>query len=768
MLSLILPARNWPGDRIEACVRSFLRLKSKSLTEIVVVDFGSDEPIALKIRDKRIRIIRVEAERWSLAEAINVGVIASRNPIVAKTDADIVIARESGPGLDAAVAALQRGDFGFAVVQAIDLPAGLDAGRALAADSASLLSEGRLRPRWGQGGLCVFPVHVWNDIGGFESRYHGWGNEDNDFADRVRRSGRRMRWLKAEAIRIFHVWHPPSHASTHIFEAREANRKVYLSDKSTLRPLRFRHSRKSTLPAPYVANAPRPLVTIALASKARPHRERMLGEAIRGFAGQIDRDFEVLIADNGSTDEERQQLKASLARLPRALDVRVMDIDKPSIPGARNRLTDEARGRYLCIADDDDIPLPNRLADHLKAFEAHPAIHGSHGGWIDFDEVTGVVDFNTGGERTLPSLLFGPGKASAHPASFFRTDVMRHFRYDETFAVGSDFDLAIRMANMGVRVDHTGTYVTLRRFHRTNVTISDLSDQTSVGRDARARVTETLGAAYTQRVRDQSKTARMRLPCRNGMGIDELIERLPGYIGVWRLLVPLADLGRSSQGPALAAIAVAARAAVDRGGPSSHEAGGLEGGGDLLRTLPIPGGGLITSPARLMERAQELAAMIEGDVGVVDSGIDPGLYFVSEPIKGAGRALKYRRALEERFDVVVEFIPDIEYQRRRSTRFDWSSFAKDEQAVRLVSRPIRKLDEALIALARLPGDTVLRAMTAMLVDFNCTDQLFHLVTAPIQTRQGPRVVKRMLEQQTGATFQIVKGDSEIFQRGAPS
>jgi hypothetical protein len=77
MLSLILPARNWHGDRIEACVRSFLRLKSTTLTEIVVVDFGSKEPIALKVRDKRVRVVRVEAERWSLAEAINVGVTAS-------------------------------------------------------------------------------------------------------------------------------------------------------------------------------------------------------------------------------------------------------------------------------------------------------------------------------------------------------------------------------------------------------------------------------------------------------------------------------------------------------------------------------------------------------------------------------------------------------------------------------------------------------------------------------------------------------------------
>jgi glycosyltransferase involved in cell wall biosynthesis len=732
MLSLILPARNWPGDRIEACVRSFLRLKSKSLTEIVVVDFGSDEPIALKVRDKRIRVVRVEAERWSLAEAINVGVIASRNPIVAKTDADIVIARESGPGLDAAVAALQRGDFGLAVVQAIDLPAGLDAGPALTADSASLLSEGRLRPRWGQGGLCLFSVTVWNDIGGFESRFHGWGNEDNDFADRVRRSGRRMRWLNAEATRIFHVWHPPTYAEKDIVKARAANQQVYNGDKSTLRPIRFLHIRKSSLPKPNVITTPRPLVTVAFASKARPHRERMLGEAIRGFAGQIDNDFEVLIADNGSTDEERQRLKASLARLPRALAVRVIDIDKPSIPAARNRLTDEARGRYVCIADDDDIPLRTRLTDHLAPFEKNAAIHGTHGGWIDFDEVTGVIDFNTGGTRTLETMLFGRGKVTAHPASFFRRDAMQAAPYDESIVAGSDLDLAVRMANMGLTVAHTDSYVTLRRFHQSNITITNLFGQVSTGVDSRQRVADTLGSVVEQQMREAGKAVPANVTCHNAISRDEIVGLIPGYSGVWRLLLPLVDLGGddAAEGPA--------RTAVD--------------GGPLAIASPLNGAGLAA-------RAAELARMVKGDVGTIDSGFDPELYFVSEPIKGAKKALAIRQLLEKTFDLEVDLIPDVEFQTRRMKRFDWSTLAARTPAGLLVSEPIKEIDNAVAALARIPGNTALRAMTSILADFNCTNPQYHLVTTAIPTANGPRAVKRALEEQTGESFRIVAGES---------
>ena len=75
-------------------------------------------------------------------------------------------------------------------------------------------------------------------------------------------------------------------------------------------------------------------MTVALASKARGKRNRMLTEAIRGFAGQIDNDFEILVANNGASEEETESLRASLKRLPRSMTVRVIDIDEASIPKA--------------------------------------------------------------------------------------------------------------------------------------------------------------------------------------------------------------------------------------------------------------------------------------------------------------------------------------------------------------------------------------------------------------------------------------------------
>ncbi len=664
MLSVILPVRDWPVDRIGICIRSFLRLNSATLDEIVVVDFGSRPAVKLSRMDKRVRVVRVEAKRWSLAEAINVGVAACRNPVVAKVDADIVVSRESGPGLDAAAARCSEPGGEITVVQAVDLPEVLDSKAVLKSPTAALIRQGRRRPRWGQGGLCLFSAEDWNDIGDFDARYHGWGNEDNDFVDRMRRSGRAVRWAGDDSLRIFHVWHPPSYAAKDIVKARSENRQIYTEDRSTFRSIRFLASRSRGIPTPNVVNSPRPLVTVAIASKARKNRTSMLKEAIRGFVGQIDGDFEFVIADNGSSAEEREHLRQTVDRLGRRIQARVLHLDRASIPAARNRITDESRGRYICVADDDDIPLPNRLRDHLACFESEADIHGSHGGWIDFDELTGVTEYNTGGERTLATLLFGRGKVTAHPASFYRKDVLKAVRYDEAIRAGSDLDLAVRMANLGCRIAHTGSYVTLRRFHETNITLTDLAGQLEIGVSGRHRVSQTLGGAYENHLRETAKEATSEIDCRNGMCRDRLIALMPGYTGVWRLLIPVSELARPEvddldRHPT--------GIGADEARPERRRENGSlplvqAEGSDVFVPSP-PSEVDATIPPQLVERAGMIGELLKGDVGVVDVGISPDLFVVSGAVKGAARALKMRREVEQRFGIAAELIP----RRRIST-----------------------------------------------------------------------------------------------------
>lgn len=55
--------------------------------------------------------------------------------------------------------------------------------------------------------LCA-TVEDWNAVGGFDERYEGYGGEDTDFGQRLRRAGGGMWWTRRAGA--FHQWHPVS------------------------------------------------------------------------------------------------------------------------------------------------------------------------------------------------------------------------------------------------------------------------------------------------------------------------------------------------------------------------------------------------------------------------------------------------------------------------------------------------------------------------------------------------------------------------------
>ena len=72
-------------------------LESKRFEEIIIVDYGSLEPLEQTLAPAgfldhpSIRLIRVEAENWCLAEAFNTGLLQAQEPFTMKLDADTLM-----------------------------------------------------------------------------------------------------------------------------------------------------------------------------------------------------------------------------------------------------------------------------------------------------------------------------------------------------------------------------------------------------------------------------------------------------------------------------------------------------------------------------------------------------------------------------------------------------------------------------------------------------------------------------------------------------
>ena len=717
MLSLIIPVRDWPQERIDLCISSFSELGSASLSEILIVDFGSRDPVR-KSANKLVKLIRVDAETWSLGEAINIGVVNARNDVVAKTDADILITKKSLAGFDRMAEAVQQQAVGLGLVQATDLPPELSPVEAAATIKRGKVTAGRLRPRWGQGGLVFFSRQAWNSIGGFDSRFTGWGNEDNDFAERLRRAGQRIEWADRDAISIFHIWHPPSYAATGVLSQRLKNQQIAKTDKSVFRPLKFRNSDFAKLAAPAIRQSVAPLVTLAIATTGRPNRNRMISEAIDSFKGQLDNDVEVVIVDNGSSDKDARSLKQLASKIKWPLAVRLEAVAEGSIPASRNLITRMARGRYLCVVDDDDIALSNRLADHLRVFSNNGGLHGSHGGWIDFDESTGIFERNQGKDRTIATLLKGTGKITAHPASLYRTDVLRAVPYDENFALGSDFDLALRLANNGFEIAHTNSYLTLRRYHSNNVTITGQANQVSNGVLARSRATQSFSWDKVGGLQQVAKANDGEIYCRNQLSIDSIAELVPGYTGAWQIYVPITTLGIN---------------------PNGQPAGNAKSG--LL---------------------DEVLKLIPGDLCTRRSGLNLPVQFRSEEITGLKRARELKHKIEQIVSAPVQINSVRQAQIDRETPFDWKSVTVPPGERMLQSERFGDLTELLNVLALVAPGSLLRSSVSVLADYDEEGEAYYLITTHIKGIDNLRQLEFDLERALTLPFH------HIASMGVPS
>ncbi|MGB6298836.1 MAG: glycosyltransferase family A protein [Rivularia sp. (in: cyanobacteria)] len=101
-----------------------------------------------------------------------------------------------------------------------------------------------------------------------------------------------------------------------------------------------------------------------------------LSETINSVLAQTFTDFELLIIDDGSTDNT-----AEIANYYCQLDNRVKLISQTNqgVSKTRNRGINIAKGKYIAFLDSDDQWLPNKLTTHIEHFNRSPNLGISFG-----------------------------------------------------------------------------------------------------------------------------------------------------------------------------------------------------------------------------------------------------------------------------------------------------------------------------------------------------------------------------------------------------
>jgi hypothetical protein len=102
-----------------------------------------------------------------------------------------------------------------------------------------------------------------------------------------------------------------------------------------------------------------------------PTRDRaaLVVEAIGSVLAQTYRDFEIVVCDDGSTDDTAARVAAF------GPPVRYLRLDPTGRPGpTRNRGTDAARGDLVAFLDDDDLWEPEKLARQVDRIDRDPEV----------------------------------------------------------------------------------------------------------------------------------------------------------------------------------------------------------------------------------------------------------------------------------------------------------------------------------------------------------------------------------------------------------
>lgn len=454
-IAVLLTVRDWDLTRVEMCLRSVENNHGVD-AETVVIDYGSVDPEGIHALAQKYgcKFQRIEATEWSRSIAMNAAARLANARHIIFADADLAFAPTV---LSSTVSKLNADPNRVLLFQFRDLPSRVTADQLIESPNFAELDDLAIwRPRWGMG-VQAYPKKVFDYIRGFDDRMKIYGGEDNDIAKRARANGIRLEWVNDAEFGLYHVWHPSSRilADSNLETRAELEKNVEIAknDHSKLRNLQT-----------FLGD--QPLVSVVITTF---NRSRYLSDSIRSVLWQTCQDFELIVLDDGSTDDTE-----AVVRSFEDDRIRYYKHPRTGIPALRNKAAELSDGRYTAIHDDDDIMLPWSLEVRLNALVG--GIAGSYGGAYDFDNDSGEMQLFSGRAAELASVLNG-AKVFYHATLLIETRALRAVKYDEAFASGSDYNLALRLMKSGIKLEHCNDIVLLRRLHHRQVTVTDQSIQ---------------------------------------------------------------------------------------------------------------------------------------------------------------------------------------------------------------------------------------------------------------------------------------------------
>lgn len=202
-----------------------------------------------------------------------------------------------------------------------------------------------------------------------------------------------------------------------------------------------------------------PLISVMMPTY---NNARYICQAIDSVYAQNYSNIEIIVVDDGSTDNTKEILK-------QYKDIKYFYIEHNGIPFARNIALANSKGEYIAFCDSDDYWLPNKINMQMQYFKEHPDCEIVFTKYENFFENEALktnerVVFEKKVEEKVKQYL---------PSSIVKKRLFEKYGFfDEKFQTGEDAEFITRLkegkVNIGFFID---TVFYKRRLHGNNTTL---------------------------------------------------------------------------------------------------------------------------------------------------------------------------------------------------------------------------------------------------------------------------------------------------------
>jgi len=223
-----------------------------------------------------------------------------------------------------------------------------------------------------------------------------------------------------------------------------------------------------------VRSPTRPLVSVAMAAY---NAGRFVREALASLSAQTLQDLEVLVADDGSTDDTAARVEEAAREDPR---IRLLRLARNrGQAAALNTALKQARGRYLAVLDADDEAPASRLADQVQALERDAGlilVGGAVQTFQDRHPARGELWRYAEDDATIRARTLFKSEFISGAMTFDRERLVEHrLGFDPRYRIGNDWDLSSRALRVG-RGANLPQVVLRYRLHGAQMTTGMMDD----------------------------------------------------------------------------------------------------------------------------------------------------------------------------------------------------------------------------------------------------------------------------------------------------